>query len=104
MNCINLRKLIDKANEMAAKNIWSDKAYLVNMKIWNADNYNFTACTRLAQYYKLNDKMLDAKKMYFKALEVYPNDYGVKNNLIELERLQEENNVYGRINNKQRLQ
>ena len=82
MNCINLRKLLDKANEMAAKNIWGEKAFLVNMRIWVADNYNFTACTWLAHYYKLNDNIPDAKRMYFKAQEVYPNDYGVKENLI----------------------
>lgn len=90
MNCDNLRKLLDKANEMAANNIWGGEAYAINMKIWEADNNNFTACTRLGKFYKLNDNIPDAKKMYLKALEIYPNDYGVKTNLIEIERLHKE--------------
>jgi len=90
MNCVNLRKLLDKANEMASNNIWGIKAYIINMKIWEADNNNFTACIRLGKFYKLNDNIPDAEKMYLKALEIYPNDYGVKNILVEIERLHKE--------------
>jgi len=90
MKCENLRKLLDKANEMAANNIWGRKAYVINKKIWEADNNNFTACIRLGKYYKLNDNITDATKMYLKALETYPNDYIVKSNLIEIERLHKE--------------
>jgi tetratricopeptide (TPR) repeat protein len=89
MNCENLRKLLDQSNELAESNIWGPKAFAINMRIWGADNNNFTACTRLANYYKIDDNIPDAKKMYLKALEIYPNNYGVKNNLYEIERLQE---------------
>ena len=87
MNCEKFRKLLDKANEMAANNIWGEKAYVINKKIWDIDNNNYFACTRLAQYYTLNDNIPDAKKMYLKALEIYPNNYEVKNNINEIERL-----------------
>jgi tetratricopeptide (TPR) repeat protein len=90
MNCLNLRKLVDKSNDLAANNKWEGETYVVNMKIWIADNNNFTACTRLAKYYKLNDNIPDAKRMYLNALEIFPNNYGVKNNLIEIERIIEE--------------
>lgn len=90
MNCQNLRKLLDQSNEMSANNLWGKKAFDINMKIWEADNKNFTACTRLANYYKLNDNTPAAKKMYLNALEIYPNNYGVKSNLYEIERLHEE--------------
>lgn len=90
MNCEKFRKLIDKSNEMATNNLWGEKSYVINEKIWEMDNNNFTACTRLAKYYKLNDNMTDAKRMYLKALEIYPNNYGVKNKLNEIERLHEE--------------
>jgi tetratricopeptide (TPR) repeat protein len=90
MNCDNLRKLLDKANEMAANNIWGEKAYALNMKIWEAENNNFAACTRLAKYYKLNHNIPDAKRMYLKASEIYPKNQGAKNNLNEIERLHKE--------------
>ena len=88
MNCDNLRKLLDKANEMAANNIWGEKAYALNMKILGL--YNFTAITRLATYYKLNDYLPDAKRMCLKALEIYPKNHGVKSNLNEIDRLNKE--------------
>lgn len=90
MNCEKLRKLFENANEMAANNIWEEKAYVVNKKIWDADNYNFVTCTRLARYYRLNGNIPDAEKMYLKALEIYPNDYVVKMNLYEIEKLHKE--------------
>lgn len=90
MNCITLRKLIDKSDELSANNSWEGKTYVVNKKIWIVDNNNFTACTRLAKYYKLNDNIPEAKRMYLNALVIYPNNDGVKNNLIEMDRLIEE--------------
>lgn len=97
MNCENLRNLLDKANEMAANNIWGGKAYAINMKILGADNNNFTACNRLAQYYKLNNNRSDAKKMYLRALEIYPNNHVVKNNLNEIERINKETKFIDRL-------
>ena len=90
MNCENLRKLLDMSNEMALNNLWGEKSYIINMKIWGMDNNNFTTCIRLAKYYKLNDNMPDAKRMYLKALEIYPDNYVAKINLREIERLHEE--------------
>jgi tetratricopeptide (TPR) repeat protein len=90
MNCEKFRKLLDKANEMAENNIWGEKAYVINLKIWAVDNNNFTACTRLAKYYKLINNIPEAKRMYLKALEIYPNNLGVRNNLNEIKKLYEE--------------
>ncbi len=90
MRCEKLRMLLDKANVLAENNIWGEKSYVINKKIWEADINNFTACTRLAKYYKLADNLTDAKKMYLKALDINPNNYEVMNNLDELKRIQEE--------------
>lgn len=90
MNCQNIRKLLDQSNEMSVNNIWEKKAYVINMKIWEADHNNFAACTRLANYYKLNDNMPEAKKMFLNALEIYPNNYVVRNNLNEIELINEQ--------------
>jgi len=88
MNSSNCQKLINKAREMALANIWEENAFRINMKILEVDSNNFAACTRLAKYYKLNDNLVDAKKMYLKALEIEPNSQGVKNNLIDIEKYQ----------------
>ena len=90
MNCDNLRKLISKAREMALGNRWEENAYKVNMKILEMDNNNSAACTRLAKYYKLNNNLTDAKKMYLKALEIDPNNHGARNNLEDIEKHQQE--------------
>lgn len=97
MNCANLRKLIDKSNEIAAKKIMSEKVYVVNMKIWVVDNYNVTACKRLAQYFIFNDNLSEAKRMYMKALEIYPNDRGLRRNFNEIIRIQAESEFIGNL-------
>jgi tetratricopeptide (TPR) repeat protein len=86
MTTENLNKLIDRAGEMALRNIWEEKAYKINMTILKYDNNNFAACTRLAKYYKLNEDVQEAKEMYLRALEINPESQGVKNNLNEIQR------------------
>lgn len=86
MTTENLNKLIDRAGEMALRNIWEEKAYKINMTILKYDKNNFAACTRLAKYYRLNENILEAKEMYLKALEINPESQGVKNNLYEIQR------------------
>jgi tetratricopeptide (TPR) repeat protein len=86
MTSENLSKLIDRAGEMALRNMWEEKAYKINMAILKYDNNNFAACTRLAKYYKLSENIQDAKVMYMRALEINPESQGVKNNLNEIQR------------------
>ena len=90
MTTENLNKLIDRAGEMALRNMWEEKAYKINMTILKYDNNNFAACTRLAKYYKLSDNIQDAKEMYMRALEINPESQGVKNNLNEIQREDDE--------------
>lgn len=88
MNNMDLQKLICRAGEMASRNVWGDNAYKINMAILKADQNNGAACTRLAKYYKLADKMEEAKSMYVRALEINPENRGAINNLIEMEKNQ----------------
>lgn len=78
MTYVNLRKLVNKSNELSANNCWDREAFDVNMKIWNADNNNFNACTRLAKYYELNGNIADARMMYLNAIKIPPYNYDVK--------------------------
>jgi tetratricopeptide (TPR) repeat protein len=86
MNNANLKKLMDKAGKMALLNIWGENAYKINMAILKADHNNSAACTRLAKYYKLNNNIPKAKKMYLKALKINPNNRGAINNLYDIEK------------------
>ena len=86
----DLQKLMDKAGEMAIRNMWGESAYKINTAILRIDNNNSAACTRLAKYYRLNDNIAEAKKMYLKALEINPNNQGVINNLNDIEKEQQE--------------
>ena len=86
MTTENLNKLIERAGEMALRNMWEEKAYKINMTILKYDNNNFAACTRLAKYYRLSENIQEAKGMYLRALEIDPESQGVKNNLNEIQR------------------
>lgn len=97
MNNVNLQKLVDKAGEMALRNIWGENAYKINMIILKRDSNNLAACTRLAKYYLLNDNVEEAKNMYSRALEIDPNSRGAINNLNEIEKDQQENEAIGKI-------
>jgi len=97
MNSVKLQKLVDKAGEMALRNMWGENAYKINMAILQMDHNNSAACTRLAKYYKLNDNITEAKNMYLKALEIDPNNRGAINNLNDIERDQQENNTVDQI-------
>lgn len=97
MNNVNLQKLVDKAGEMALRNMWGENAYKINMAILKMDHNNSAACTRLAKYYKLNDNIAEAKNMYLKALEIDPNNQGAINNLNDIERDQQESNTVDQI-------
>lgn len=91
MNNVNLAKLVDKAGEMALRNIWGDNAYKINMAILKMDHNNCAACTRLAKYYRLNDNIAEAKNMYLKALDIDPTNRGAINNLNDIEKDQKKN-------------
>jgi len=97
MNNLNLQKLKDKASEMALRNIWGEKSYKINMAILKMDNTNLAACTRLAKFYMINDNVPEAKNMYLKALEIDPNSQGAINNLLEIEKEQQECNMVDQI-------
>ena len=97
MNKLNLQKLKDKAGEMALRNMWGESAYKINMAILRMDQNNTPACTRLAKYYKLNDNISEAKKMYIKALEIDPNNLGANNNLYEIEKDEKERDTVEQI-------
>jgi len=97
MNNVNLQKLIDRAGEMALRNIWGENAYKINMAILKMDHNNCAACTRLAKYYKLNDNIAEAKNMYLKALDIDPNNRGAINNLSDIEKDQKESDAVDKI-------
>jgi tetratricopeptide (TPR) repeat protein len=90
MNNDLLGKLVCNASEMALANKWGEKAFKINKMILKIDSSNSAACTRLAKYFKLHDNIADAKKMYFKALEINPNNQGARNNLVEIEKHEDE--------------
>lgn len=90
MNRDLLSKLVSKASEMALANKWGENAFKINKMILEIDNSNSAACTRLAKYYKLHDNFAEAKNMYSKALEINPNNQGARNNLIDMEKYQNE--------------
>lgn len=85
----NLQKLVDKAGDMAVRNVWDEAAFEINMKILEIDD-NSGACTRLAKFYMLNDNLADAKMMYIKALEINPRNQGAMNNINSIEENQKE--------------
>lgn len=97
MKNINLQELVDKAGEMALRNIWGDAAYKVNMNILKIDHNNCAAYTRLAKYYKINDNMTEAKNMYLKALNIDPNSRAAINNLYDIEQDQKESDAVDQI-------
>lgn len=97
MNNANLQKLVDKAGEMALRNIWTEKAYKINIAILKLDRNNCSACTRLAKYYKLNNNFSEAKNMYLKVLDIDPENRGAINNLNDFERDQNENDYVDKI-------
>lgn len=97
MNKLDLQKLIDKAGDMALRNIWEEKAYKINMAILKLDKNNCAAYTRLAKYYKINDNIDEAKNMYLKALEIDPENRGAINNLNDFERDQNESDDVNKI-------
>lgn len=90
MNSDLLGKLVCKASEMALANKWGENTFKINKMILKIDSSNSAACTRLAKYFKLHDNFAEAKKMYFKALEINPNNQGARNNLIEIEKHEDE--------------
>ncbi len=93
MNKNLLSKLVDKASGMALANSWDDKALKINMMILEMDSSNSAACTRLAKYYRLHDNLAEAKKMYSRALEINPENQGARNNLIEMEKYEDQKNL-----------
>lgn len=97
MNNVYLQKLVDKAREMAVSNIWGENTYKINMAILKIDQNNCAACTRLAKYYKLNDKITEAKNMYLKALEIEPTNRGAINNLDNMEIDQKESDAVDEV-------
>lgn len=97
MNNVNLHKLMEKASEMALRNIWEEKAYKINMAILKLDHNNCAAYTRLAKYYKFNDNIAEAKNMYLKALDIDPNNRGAINNLNDIEKDQKESEAVDKI-------
>ncbi len=90
MNKNLLEKLVSKASEMALANKWGENAFKINMMILEMDSMNSAACTRLAKYFKLHNNWPEAKNMYSKALEINPNHQGARNNLIEIEKYENE--------------
>lgn len=90
MNRNLLSKLVSKAGEMAVANNWGENAFKINTMILKMDSTNSAACTRLAKYFRLHNNLPEAKNMYSKALEINPNNQGAKNNLIEIEKYQNE--------------
>jgi tetratricopeptide (TPR) repeat protein len=90
MGNMDLQKLVDKAGEMALRNLWGENAYKINTMILHRDPRNTAACTRLAKYHRLNGNIEDAKNSYLKALEIDPDNRGALNNLNEIEREQKE--------------
>ena len=97
MNNVNLQKLVDKASEMALRNIWNESAYKINMAILKRDPYNTAACTRLAKYFKFNENIAEAKNMYLKALDIDPTNRGAINNLNDIENDQKESDAVDKI-------
>jgi len=97
MNNANLQKLVDRAGEMASRNIWGENAFKINMAILELDNCNCAACTRLAKYYKLNNNIPEATKMYLKTLEIDPTNRGALNNLSDIEKDQKESEAIDKI-------
>ena len=97
MNNVNLQKLVDKAGEMALRNVWGENAYKINMAILKTDHNNCAAYTRLAKYYKLNDNISEAKSMYLKALNIDPENRGAINNLDDIEKDQKESDAVDKI-------
>lgn len=85
MNRVQFDKLVAKAREMALSNNWGESAFKINTLILKMDNSDSAACTRLAKYFKLNGNLIEAKKMYAKALEINPGNQGAMNNFIEIE-------------------
>jgi Tfp pilus assembly protein PilF len=90
MNNVNLQKLVDKAGEMATRNIWGENAYKINMAILKIDHHNCPAFTRLAKYYKLNNNIAEAKNIYLKVLDIDPKNRGAINNLYNFEKEEKE--------------
>lgn len=97
MNNVDLKKLVNKASEMAIGNIWGENAYKINMAIIKKDNNNCGAYTRLAKYYKLNDNIIEAKNMYLKTLDIDPKNRIAINNLNDIEQDQRENEAVDKI-------
>ena len=97
MKNVNLKMLVDKAGEMALRNVWGENAFKINMAILKMDQKNSAACTRLAKYYKLNDNIGEAKNMYLKALDIDPNNRGAMNNLSDIEKDQKETDTVDKM-------
>lgn len=97
MNNDVLSSLVSKATEMALANMWGEDAFKINHMILDLDNSNSAACTRLAKYYKLQDNFTEAKKMYSKALEINPNNQGARNNLLAIEKFENEEEFLQKI-------
>ena len=97
MSNVDLQKLVDRAGEMAMRNIWNEKAYKINIAILKADRNNCAACTRLAKYYKLNENFAEAKNMYLKALDIDPTNRGAMNNLDDMAKDQKETDAVDKM-------
>lgn len=93
MNSEILQKLIERAGKMALCNIWGENSRKINMAILKLDPHNCAAYTRLAKYYKLEDKIDEAENMYLKALEIDPDNRGAINNLHDIEKGRKENDA-----------
>ncbi|HEX9060542.1 MAG TPA: hypothetical protein VF941_10210, partial [Clostridia bacterium] len=98
-----LKSLVSEASGLALSNCWGENAFDINMKILEIDENNSAACTRLAKYYRLNDNLSDAKKMYSRALEINPNSIGARNNLIEIEEYQKDKAYFDTLSTEDEL-
>jgi tetratricopeptide (TPR) repeat protein len=87
---MDLQKLVEKAGEMATRNIWGENAYKINMAILKLDHNNCPPYTRLAKYYKLNNNITEAKNIYLKVLDIDPKNRGAINNLYNFEKEEKE--------------
>jgi tetratricopeptide (TPR) repeat protein len=92
-----MQSLVDRAREMAISNNWGNSAYKINMAILKRDKNNCAAFKRVAKYYRLNDKVAEAKSMYLKALEIDPTNRGALLNLENMEIDQKETDAVNEI-------
>lgn len=93
MSKLKLEQLEEQAAKLALSDNWGQEAYKTNMAILKLDQNNCAACTRLGKYHKVKDNMKKAEKMYLQALDIDPQNRAARNNLYEINRDQEENEM-----------